>query len=137
MYAPQLTTRRSARRRGSLTMELVMVLPILMFMLLGMFEFAFLFLAQGEVEEAAQSGARLATLHGVQEADVIATVHRTLTPRLQQNAKVSAQLGEFSGDEIVVTVEVPSPSASPDFLWAIGYSLQGKTIVAETRMTKE
>lgn len=118
-------------------MELVMVLPIFMFLLLGMFEFAFLFIAQGQVETAAQSGARLATLHGVQEIDVVAEVQRTLTPRLQQSAKVTALLGEFSGDEIVVTVEVPSPNASPDFLWPIGYSLQGKTVLAQTRMIKE
>ncbi|MCA9029482.1 MAG: pilus assembly protein [Planctomycetaceae bacterium] len=125
------------RRRGSLTMELVLVLPILMLILMGMFEFSFLFLAQGKVEDAAHAGARLATLHGVYEGDVIAAVHRSLTPRLRSNAKVYTRMGEHSGDEIVVTVEIPSSDASPDLLWAIGYSLKGKTIVAETHMTKE
>lgn len=135
MRAPLVTTRR--RRSGSLTMELVLVLPILMFMLLGMFEFAFLFLAQGTLENAAQAGARLATLHGVLEQDVVAEVHRKLTPRLQQSAQVVLQDAEHSGEEVVVLVQVPSSNASPDLLWAVGYSLQGKTIVAEARMTKE
>ncbi|MCA9079522.1 MAG: pilus assembly protein [Planctomycetaceae bacterium] len=125
------------QRRGILTMELVLVLPILMFMLLGLFEFSFLFLAQGELEEAAQAGARIATLHGVSEADVQQEVERTLTGRLASNVNVNAVLGEYSGDDVVVTVSVPSLAAAPDLLWAIGYSLEGQTITAHTRMTKE
>jgi len=118
-------------------MELVMVLPILMFMLMGLFEFSFLFLAQGELEEAAQSGARLATLQSVQEEDVIAEVQRSLPDRLAQSVSVRVFLGEHSGDEVIVIVRVPSQAAAPDLLWAIGYSLEGRSVTAETRMAKE
>lgn len=114
-----------------------MVLPILMFMLMGLFEFSFLFLAQGELEEAAQSGARLATLQSVQEEDVIAEVQRSLPDRLAQCVSVRAFLGEHSGDEVIVIVRVPSRAAAPDLLWAIGYSLEGRSVTAETRMAKE
>jgi hypothetical protein len=124
-------------RRGSLTMELLLVLPILMFLLLGMFEFSLLFLAQGEIETAAHSGARLATLHGVHELDVIAEVERKLSPRLQRDLQVDVWLAEHSGEEVVVTVQVPSANAAPDLLWPIGYSLRGKVLTGQSRMNKE
>ena len=124
-------------RRGSLTMELLLVLPILMFLLLGMFEFSLLFLAQGEVETAAHSGARLATLHGVHELDVVAEVERKLSPRLQRDLQVEVWLPEHAGEEVVVTVKVASSNAAPDLLWPIGYSLRGKVLTGQSRMNKE
>ena len=58
---------RARSRRGSLTMELVLVLPILGILLLGLFEYSLLFFARGEVVDASRTGARIASVTGRQE----------------------------------------------------------------------
>lgn len=134
-----MTTRRFTRRRrrGSLTLELLFVLPILLVLLLGLFEFSLLFFARGEVVEASRSGARKATLTGVAAEDVEAEVLASLSPRLRPAAEVDIEPGAFSGDPVIVAVRVPMAAAAPDLLWPIGFSLQGRSLLCETRMAKE
>ncbi|MEX1228922.1 MAG: TadE family protein [Planctomycetaceae bacterium] len=118
-------------------MELVFVLPILLFMLLGMLEFSLLFFARSEVTEAARTGARTAMLSGVTEEDVISAIRNTLSPRLHGGLNIHVDLGEQSGDPVGVAVRVPMQNASPDLLWPIGYSLQSQYLYAETSYVKE
>ena len=125
------------RRRGMFSIELVMALPILLFMLLGLFEFSFLFYARGDVVEASRAGARLATLTGVYPEDVETEVRRSLKNRFGSQIQVDTELGEFPGDEVVVAVRVPMNAAAPDLLWPIGYSIRDRYLIAETRMLKE
>jgi Flp pilus assembly protein TadG len=65
MRVTRKTNRSSSESRprvGFLSMELVFTLPILMVVLLGLFEFSMLFFARGMVVEAARVGARKASL---------------------------------------------------------------------------
>ncbi len=126
-----------SRRAGWLSMELVFVLPILLFLLLGLLEFSLLFFARAEVTEATRTGARMATLAGISEEDVIAGVRKTLSPRLHNGLAIHVDLGEQSGDPVIVAVRVPMGMASPDLLWPIGYSLQRQYLYAETSYLKE
>ncbi len=142
MKTYRLKTNRTASARSKrngmvLSTELVITLPILMFMLMGLFEFSFLFFSRGDVVEASRAGARIATLSGVYPEDVEDEVKRSLGSRFGSQIQVETTLGEYSGDEVVVTVRVPMSAASPDLLWPIGYSIQNKQLVAETRMLKE
>lgn len=130
-----IKTRR--RRRGSLTLELIFVLPVLITLLLGLFEFSLLFFARGEVVEASRAGARKASLPGAAVADVEQEVLNCLPPRLRSAAAVGVEAGVYSGDPVVVAVTVPMSAASPDLLWPIGFSLTGNNLVCETRLTKE
>ncbi|MDA0832542.1 MAG: TadE/TadG family type IV pilus assembly protein [Planctomycetota bacterium] len=118
-------------------MELVFVLPILLFMLLGMFEFSLLFFARSEVTEAARTGARTAMLAGVSEDDVISAIRTTLSPRLHGGLNIHVDLGDQSGDPVGVAVRVPMQNASPDLLWPIGYSINNQFLYAETSYLKE
>ena len=124
-------------RRGFLTMELVLTLPILALALFALFEFSLLFTARSSVVEAGRAGARKATLAGVQRKDVEAEVRSVLKPRLRDSADVKVKLGRHSGDEVSVSVSVPMQKASPNLLWPIGYSLRGRELITTTRMTKE
>lgn len=132
-----LRTQSARKRRGSISMELVLTLPLLMTLLLGIFEFSLLLLARGDVVQASRAGARMATLNGVTENDVQAEVQRTLGTRFGSDIQVETQLAEKSGEEILVTVRVPMGAAAPNLLWPIGYNLQGRELLAETRMVKE
>lgn len=118
-------------------MELVLVLPILATLLLGMFEFAMLFFARSEVVDACRAGARKGTLPGVTAWDVEETVLATLSPRMRSAATVDAETGVHTGDPVLVSVRVPMSAAAPDLLWLIGFTLDGRDLISESRMTKE
>jgi Flp pilus assembly protein TadG len=118
-------------------MELVLTLPILFLLLLASFEFMLLFYSRSLIVEASRAGARKATLPGTKESDVESEVRQILVPRLQQGMQVSVDFGEWSGDVVTVSVQVPMSSASPDLLWPIGLGLNGQNLFSETRMVRE
>lgn len=124
-------------RRGVLSMELVLTLPILFILLLGLFEFTMLFYSRSLVVEASRVGARRATLPGATVESVEEEVLRVLSPRLQNGIQVTVDPGLHSGDVVVVSIQTPMSSASPDLLWPIGVSLSGRSLYAETRMIRE
>ena len=124
-------------RRGVLSMELALVLPILLAVLLGLFEFSMLFFARGSVVEASRAGARLASMPGVVPEEVEAAVREALSPRMREGLRVDLVPGEHAGDVVGVAVRVPMEAASPDLLWPIGYGLEGRELHAETRMVRE
>jgi hypothetical protein len=122
---------RRSGRRGVLSMELVLTLPILCLLLLAMFY------SRSLIVEASRVGARKASLPGVTETDVEDEIRRVLVPRLQQGLHVDVDFGEKSGDVVTVSVAVPMTAASPDLLWPIGFSLKGQNLFSETRMVRE
>lgn len=128
---------RRKGRRGVLSMELVLTLPILFMLLLAVFQFMLLFYSRSLIVEASRVGARKATLPGVTVEDVEDEIRNVLAPRLQENMQVDVDFGERSGDVVTVSVAVPMSAASPDLLWPIGFSLNGQNLFSETRMVRE
>lgn len=128
---------RRPERRGVLSMELVLTLPILFMLLLALFQFMILFYSRSLMVEASRAGARKASLQNVTEADVEAEIRRVLAPRLQQGMLVQVDFGEQSGDVVAVSVSVPMSTATPDLLWPIGLGLNGQNLFSETRMVRE
>jgi Flp pilus assembly protein TadG len=129
--------RRNKKRSGLLSAELVMTLPILAIVLFGLFEFALLFTARGELSEATRVGARKATMPGVTYDLVEEEIRRVLSPRLQRTMEVSIDQGQRSGDVVTVAIACDMNSASPDLLWPIGYSLKNRKIYEVTKMIRE
>ena len=130
-------TFKATHRRGVLSMELLLTLPILTVLLFGLLVFSRLFFARADVVDASRAGARAARLYGATAESVEEEVRFSLGGRLAPHVRVQADLGEKTGDEVRVAVEVPMAVASPDLLWMIGYSLQGRKLLCETRMAKE
>ena len=124
-------------RRGILTMELVMTLPILAIVLFALFEFSLLFFARGQVVDACRAGGRMACLPGSGCETVDHTVRQSLSPRLRKAARIEVEPGEHTGDWVRVAVRVPMQAASPNLLWPIGFSLNDRNLFAETWMVKE
>ncbi len=123
--------------RGVLSMELVLTLPILAVVLLGLFEFTWLFYSRGLVVEASRVAARKASLPGASLVDVEQDVRRVLPAGLQRGLVVTGDLGVHSGDIVWVGVQVPMGTAAPDLLWPIGIGLSGRQLYSETRMVRE
>jgi hypothetical protein len=130
--------RKSTRsRRGVLSLELILTLPILLIVLMGLFEFTVLFYSRSLVVEATRVGARKASLPGATAESVEEEIRNILSPRLQTGIQVGVDVGLHSGDVVVVSVQTPMTSASPDLLWPIGLSLNGRNLYSETRMIRE
>lgn len=130
--------RKSTRsRRGVLSLELILTLPILLIVLMGLFEFTVLFYSRSLVVEATRVGARKASLPGATAESVEEEIRNVLSPRLQTGIQVGVDVGLHSGDVVVVSVQTPMTSASPDLLWPIGLSLNGRNLYSETRMIRE
>ena len=118
-------------------MELVLTLPILLILLMGLFEFTMLFYSRSLIVEASRVGARKASLPGSTQESIEEEVLRVLSPRLQTGIQVNVDLGVHSGDVVTVSVQTPMTSASPDLLWPIGVSLSSRNLYSETRMIRE
>jgi TadE-like protein len=124
-------------RRGSATMELMLVLPVLLTLLVGLFEFSVLFVARSAVVDSAREGARAASRWEADPLSVEQEVRRVLAPSLQRGLIVEVEPGVQTGDTVTVIVRVPMRSASPDLLWGAGLSLDGRYLIGEATMIKE
>ncbi len=133
----KMTGQEPAKRRGVLSMELCITLPIFGILLLGLLEYSLLFASRGDVVEACRAGCRRATLTFATRDDVDLEVRRSLGGRLGPHAVIETELGEFTGDEVLVTVRVPMSAASPDLLWPIGFGLRDRELICQSRMVKE
>jgi hypothetical protein len=47
------------------------------------------------------------------------------------------QLGQYTGDPVVVRITVPMTSAAPNLLKIIGFSLEGRELTAHMQMCKQ
>ncbi|MBI1345610.1 pilus assembly protein [bacterium] len=137
MQAEPKHRRVRSRRRGILSMELVLTLPILFVVLLGLFELSWLFYARSLVVEASRAGARRGTLAGATVTEIESEVLRVLPARLSTGVQLRTEMGEHPGDLVLVGVEVPMTVAAPDLLWPIGMGLNGRNLYSETRMVRE
>jgi len=134
---PHEAVASSRRRRGLLSFELVLTLPILGLVLFGLFEFSLLFVARADMVEAARRGVRKASLPGVTLADVESEVRQSLPINLQNSLQVQVRGGEFSGETVAVQVWADMQAAAPDLLWPIGITLQDQQLYAVAHMVRE
>lgn len=137
---PLRTSSRSQQRRprrGLLTFELVMTLPVLGLVLMGLFEFSLLFFARGELVEAARLGARKAALPGATQEDIEDEIRRSLSPRMQNTLEVAVTPATHSGEVVSVELWTEMKSGAPDLLWPIGLSLDGQHLYAVAHMVRE
>jgi Flp pilus assembly protein TadG len=136
------TTRRHHRRRGSLTAELLFVLPILLVFLLGTVEYSMLFLAEQQLMVASREGARVAALGGT-STDVEQAARQVLGTGSLGQATVESVLTDDlgqplpTGSPVAVTVSIPAAQAVPDLLAFAGLSIRNQTLAAQTVMRKE
>ncbi len=134
---------RRAGRRGFLTLEFVLLLPVLVLVFAGMVQLACMLMAKHAIHGAAAVGAREAALPGADPVRVQAAVKRALAPWRFSNAvnpvRVQAYSGDFvetplssarGGDAVAVTVSVPTREATPRVLSWLGETAAGDSITA-------
>ncbi len=136
----------STRRRGHLTLELLMVFPILLVLLLAMVEFSLILHARQQLLSASREACRVAALGGSAEA-VQSEAKRCLGEGRLGDADVELtdEWGQPlpggqavpSGSAVMVWVRLPTWHAVPDLLRFIGYSIKDDEIVGRTVMRRE
>lgn len=137
MHVTEMPVNSKRKRQGVLTIEMLMVLPIFLFILLGVFEFSILFFARASVVDACRTAARQAAMGSIDQEQMEGVVRRVLSPSLQNNLVVYFAPAARSGEVATVAVQVPMTNAAPDLLWPIGFSLQGRYLVQETSVVRE
>lgn len=109
---------------GQTTLEFVLVLPLLLFILLALLQFGITIYAQSVVVGAAQEGARVAAEADKGIADGVAVARRNISVGLGQiETEVTG-----SGDQEVVTIQVEAtvPSFLPLLNQRIKFNLKAK-----------
>lgn len=129
-------------RTGSLTMELLLVLPILMVLVLAMLEFSLIFVARQQLTAASREGARVAAIGGT-APEVQAAVRTFLGQGTLAAATVTSVLLDSKGEPlpsgapVQVVVTLPTAQAVPNLLAPFGFSLADDVLYARTIMRKE
>lgn len=144
-HAPgKLDRPRPGRRRGSLAIELLLMLPIPMALLGAMVEFSLMLTARQHILAASREGARVAA-HGGTDEEVKATVKRVLGEdtslgeaeveirRIEEDPANAA----IARDRVEVKVQIPVGKVTPDLLAYVGLSLRDQELVAVTIMNQE
>ena len=126
-------------RSGALSLELVIVLPILLVVLLAVVQIGSYLMATQAIQAAAMAGAREATLPGA----ATARVRHAVTGALSGWSFVSAlrdddiQIADLPDDRVRVTVSVDADKAALNtMLHFPGFELAGKKIRGTVHLAK-
>jgi hypothetical protein len=129
-------------RRGSLTIELLLLMPVLLALVVGAVEMSLLVASEQKLEAASATGARTAAQGGDQEAVRLA-VREALAHSKLCGAEVIVRLDDEngyplpSGSTVEVRVQINANQAVPDLLSFIGFSIKEMTLSGHTAMRKE
>jgi Flp pilus assembly protein TadG len=87
--------------RGAELIEFAFVLPLMLVVFAGIIDFAFMLQRREVVANAAREGARLASMPGYAQADVIAHVNNYLNNGLGAGTSASATVTSVAGTPVV------------------------------------
>jgi len=130
------------KRTGTLAIELLFVLPLLLIVVLATVEFSLWLMAQQQVALASREGARAAAQGGDINAVQLAVL-QVLGPNRAGLAQVQAFLTDangqplLSGAPVTVQVMLPVSAVVPDLLVLAGISIRNEIIASQTVMRKE
>jgi hypothetical protein len=118
-------------RRATLSLELLLVLPILLLILGATVVFGMMLVAQQVLVTASREGARAAAIGGCPEAEPAAM--KVLSGKLAGATVTCAD----DGTNVTVTVSIPASEAIPNLLIGFDACLDQTTLTATTVMLKE
>lgn len=125
------------QRRGALSFELLLILPVILLILWGVIEFSLCLAAQQRVSAAAREAARMAAV-GASPVEIETAANASLGPGLARRAQtdVADRTMQFNGKPgqqvVVVQVNVPDGAGGPQLF---GFGSDG--IIAQVVMRKE
>lgn len=136
MHKPHPAACPRRPRRGFLSLELVLTLPVVTLLLLGLVEFSCLTSGYRSLARASQAGARLAVQSDRSVLEVSAAVEQSLGEPLVRAVEVCCEPAASPGNEVVCSVRVPMSACAPNLLWPVGFDLDGRYLESSTRLEK-
>lgn len=115
----------SGNERGQALVELAIALPLLILILMGIFEFGRAFYTYQVVTNASREGARVAALGG-SDSEVAARAAAAASPAGTAEVSVNPQGSRSRGEPVTVTVSARVDVAIP-FFTASSYTVRGST----------
>ena len=144
---PRNSTRISRRRFGGAVLEMILILPVLLYLAFGTVEFGYYFYVKHSLEGAARDGARAAIPSGALYSDITTAVDNAMSAANLSGSGYTTQVKDGStvittltsavaGDTITVTVTCTWGTAGAGYRpWGlIGTS---KQVVGTAVMRKE
>lgn len=129
-------------RSASMTLELLLVLPIALVLVLAVVEFSMILVVRQQLTAASREGARVAAIGG-SPVEIEAAVRIFLGNGTLSQAEVVSVLTDESGiaipsgGAVQVVVTLPTAQAVPNLLAPFGFSIANDVIYARTIMRKE
>ena len=139
------TTDHGPRRRGAITLELLLVLPILTLVLSAVVQLSMMIMVTQRLAAASAVGARVAAIGG-DDQDVRRAVRVALGDGALGQAEVlivnaagdaTPNCNVPHGEPVEVRVRIAADAAVPDLLGVIGIRLCDETLLGRTVMVKE
>ncbi len=132
------------RRRGAVTLEAAIMLPIFLLMLVGILEFGRAVMMHQIITNACREACRKAIIHGAQDGIVTQTVHDYLdSAAISSNGRVveirdsagnATPLNQIqSHEDVTIFVQIPYDENT----WGLTTWLVGKQIQSEVSMRRE
>jgi hypothetical protein len=133
---------RKNRKGAVLSLELLLLFPVLWVVCFGFVEFSLLLIGMQRVQAASSAACRVGTLPAAdleaqQTAMNDAAKAALGRPSMVSSYQMQSQLGQYSGDPVQVEISVPMTSAAPNLLLIVGFNLEGRQLVARTEMCKQ
>jgi Flp pilus assembly protein TadG len=140
---PKPSLHQVPSRRGSLTLELLLIAPVLLGLIAAIVEMSLIMAAQQRLTAASRAGARVAALGGT-EAQVIAATQAVLGTGSLSQAQITAVVTDSSGNPlpsgspVSVTVSIRANLIVPDITGRLlGSCTSTLVLTAQTVMIKE
>ncbi len=129
------------RRTAATAVEFAIVAPLFFTFILGFIELGRGYMVQHLMTNAARQGCRVAVIEGKTSTDVNNAVYAVLTPQGISGDSVTVQVDDVNGnagtaqagDEITVTVSIPSSKVS----WVPGAEFLFGTITGKYTLRRE
>src|SRR5262245_56646984 len=115
-----------SRRRGSLSMEFILICPLLIGLIFAMVQFAWYLAAEQQLALASREGARVAALGGTEE-EILQATRCVLGSGPLGCAEICVSVKDAqgqpipSGKPVAVMVRIPASQAVPNLLAIIGF----------------
>ena len=137
---------RASQRRGAVfSIEMMMLISVLIPMMFALTEFSLFWSARHLLNAAASQPARAAAMPAPTNADrcdaaMEAADSVLIKPRFRDpeiGYTMTCDAGMYHGDMVMIEIEMPMTTASPDLLGIIGISIEDKVLTAQAAAARQ
>ncbi len=125
------------RARGQTIVEFIVILPVLLLLVLGIVQFALVFMAKSTLDTAAYEGVRQGTLHNASASSIKQGIGKGLTPLYQKFLQggqsyanyllARTQASTVANNPLDVELEILNPTKAAFLTYGEQIAVNGKT----------